>query len=957
MKNNPTMPKIKSQEGVDEVANDIIQLVGALSREIHPDRKHLQPVTLDSRLDRDLGIDSLGRVELLSRIEHDFGISLPETVFASTETPRDLLRAIKGASAITVSKKAYPIPDVTLSEVEETPASTNTLIDVLDWHAEKHPERNHIHIYSDTDEGPQISYGQLKSGALKIAAGLQARGLLRGDTVSLMLPTSEDYFFCFFGILYAGGIPVPIYPPTRPSQLEDHLRRQSTILSNCRTVMLITVPEARPLARLLRANIETLHTVITPEELALEVNDYHVCDVAAQDIAFLQYTSGSTGNPKGVILSHANLLANIRADGEAIQANSQDVFVSWLPLYHDMGLIGAWLGSLYFAVHLVIMSPLSFLTRPQRWLWAMHRYRGTISAAPNFAYQLCVTRIDEQSLEGLDLSHWRVAFNGAEAVSPDTVERFCRRFGDYGFRKEAMFPVYGLAENSLGVTFPPLRRGPVIDRIRRADLMHNGQASPAPPSDTHALRFVSCGYPLAGHQIRIVDATARELPERHQGRIEFQGPSATSGYYRNPEATKALFHGDWLDSGDLGYIANGELYITGRAKDIIIRAGRNIYPHELEETVGNIAGIRNGRVAVFGSSHSVTGTERLVILAETHEKDPQIHEKLRAQIIEMTTDLIGDPPDEVVLAGPGNVLKTSSGKIRRAASRELYEQGRIGQKQKALWWQVTRLALSGLIPGAYRLGRYLLSILYGVYAWTLFRVIAVLVFFAIMLLPSNRWRWRFMRIMARTLAHATGIPIVVHGTANLPAETTPCVYVVNHSSYLDSYVMVAALPREYSFVAKAELKQNPLIHSFLRRIGTEFVERMDKQRGLSDARHAAAVAGTGRSLLFYPEGTFTRMPGLLPFRMGAFITAVDANIPVIPIALRGTRSILRPDTALPHHGRISVTIGKPLNPAVIRERHNISDPWQIALKLRDEARKTILRYCGEPDMGHEKAPI
>ena len=951
------MQRLKTQEENDKEANEILKLVVNLSREIHPDRKHLQSISLDSRLDKDLGIDSLGRVELLSRIEQLFGISLPETVFSSTETPRDLLRAIQGASVVTTSKKTYHIPELALSEVEETPANARTLIDVLDWHAQKHPERIHIHMYADTDEGPHISYGQLKAGALKIAAGLQEWGLRRGDTVSLMLPSCEDYFFCFFGILYAGGIPVPIYPPTRPSQLEDHLHRQSAILSNCRTVMLITVPEARPLARLLRARIETLQTVITAKELALEVIGRQSCDVASRDIAFLQYTSGSTGNPKGVILSHANLLANIRADGEAIQASSHDVFVSWLPLYHDMGLIGAWLGSLYFSVPLVIMSPLSFLTRPQRWLWAMHRYQGTISAAPNFAYQLCINRIDEQSLEGLDLSHWRIAFNGAEAVSPDTVERFCRRFSEYGFRRETMFPVYGLAECSLGVAFPPLQRGPVIDRVRREDLMHYARASPAQPSDTQALRFVACGYPLAGHQIRIVDATGRELPERHQGRVEFQGPSATSGYFRNPDATKALFHDHWLDSGDLGYIANGELYITGRAKDIIIRAGRNIYPHELEEAVGNISGIRDGRVAVFGSSHAVSGTERLVILTETRETDPQVQEKLRAHIIEMTTDLIGDPPDEVVLAPPSSVLKTSSGKIRRAASRELYEQGLIGRKQKALWWQFTRMAFSALMPGVYRLARYLSSVLYGVYAWTLFRVMAVLVFFAVMLLPSKHWRWRCMRVTSRILARAAGIPLIVQGAEDLPAESSACVYIANHSSYLDSYVIVAALPREFSFVAKAELKQNALLYYFLRRIGTEFVDRMDKQRGLSDARHAAVVAGTGHSLFFFPEGTFTRMPGLLPFRMGAFTTAVEADIPIVPLALRGTRSILRPDTSLPRRGRITVTIGKPLHPATVRERHSITDPWQVALILRDKARKYILRHCGEPDMGHEEAPI
>lgn len=953
------MQHSRPQETTVEDANGILKLVIDLSREIHPDRYHQQKVTLDSRLDRDLGIDSLGRVELLARIENQYGISLPETAFAGAETPRDLLRAIQGSSEIVVSKSAHHLPERGVGEIEETPTDAHTLNDVLDWHAQKHPERGHIHVYSDAHEGPSISYGELRTGALRIATSLQQRGLHSGDTVSLMLPTCAEYFMCFFGILYAGGIPVPIYPPTRPSQIEDHLRRQSMILSNCCAVILITVPAARPLARLLRTQVETLRTVTTVEELTAveEETRYLPCAVTPRDIAFLQYTSGSTGNPKGVILSHTNLIANIRADGAAIQASSRDVFVSWLPLYHDMGLIGAWLGSLYFSVPLVIMSPLSFLTRPQRWLWAMHRYQGTVSAAPNFAYQLCLNRIDEQSLEGLDLSHWRIAFNGAEAVSPDTVERFCARFSAYGFRRQAMYPVYGLAECSLGVAFPPLDRGPVIDRVEREDLMHHARASPAPTSDELALRFVACGHPLVDHHIRIVDATGRELPERRQGRIEFRGPSATSGYFRNPEATKALFHGQWLDSGDLGYMANGELYVTGRAKDVIIRAGRNIYPHELEEAVGKVEGIRTGRVAVFGSPNPVSGTERLVILAESRETDPQVLARLRAQIIEIATDLLGDPPDEIILAPPGNVLKTSSGKIRRAASRALYEQGRVGRRQKALWWQFTRLAFSSLIPGLNRLGRNLSSLLYGAYAWMLFHLVAVLVFLGVALLPRDQWRWGVMRRSARALARATGVPLVVKGLDNLPVEDSACIYAVNHSSYLDAYVLIAALPREYSFVAKTELKQNPFVHYFLRRIGTLFVDRMDIEKGLADTRRAADVAGAGRSLLFFPEGTFTRTPGLLGFRMGAFATAVHANVPLVPIALRGTRSILRPDTTLPRHGRITVTIGRPLDPREIREKHGITDPWRIALILRDEVREAILRHCGEPDASHESTAM
>ena len=242
-----------------------------------------------------------------------------------------------------------------------------------------------------------------------------------GQAVALMLPTSRDYFFSFYGVVLAGGVPVPIYPPVRRAQLEDHLRRQSRILVNCRASMLVTTADAIQVAHLLTAAVDTLGHVVTVAQLTDHRDTFEPVRRAAQDTAFLQYTSGSTGDPKGVVLSHANLLANMRADGYALAAEPNDVFVSWLPLYHDMGLIGAWLGSLYHAIRLVIMPPLSFIAKPQRWLWALHRYRGTLSAAPNFAFELCLKQIRDADIEGVDLSRWRVTANGAEAISAQTL--------------------------------------------------------------------------------------------------------------------------------------------------------------------------------------------------------------------------------------------------------------------------------------------------------------------------------------------------------------------------------------------------------------------------------------------------------------------------------------------------------------------------------------------------------
>ncbi|MDH5559745.1 MAG: AMP-binding protein, partial [Deltaproteobacteria bacterium] len=361
----------------------------------------------------------------------------------------------------------------------------------MDWFDYYHPDRPHITYYDEKDQKSVITYRDLKSNAEKLAAGLVKKGLKQGDSVAIMLPTGKEYFYSFFGILYSGGIPVPIYPPAKLSQIEDHLKRHAAILKNAGSPFLITVPEAQKFCYFLKAEVEELKTIVTFEELTEHQQEPTRSPARTDDTAFLQYTSGSTGNPKGVILSHRQLLANIRIMGKATRITSKDVFISWLPLYHDMGLIGAWLGSLYHACPLVILSPISFLLRPERWLKAIHQHRGSISAGPNFAYELCCQKIKDEDIEGIDLSSWRCAFNGAEQVSRETIDHFCERFKDYGFKSQSIMPVYGLAEASLGLTFPPHHSDVLIDEIDKEEFLNYGIAIKAAPDDPEKLSFVS----------------------------------------------------------------------------------------------------------------------------------------------------------------------------------------------------------------------------------------------------------------------------------------------------------------------------------------------------------------------------------------------------------------------------------------------------------------------------------
>jgi 1-acyl-sn-glycerol-3-phosphate acyltransferase len=913
--------------------------VGTLVAEMHPGTR-AAAARLDSRLDQDLGIDSLARVELGLRMEKAFGRRLPDKALAEAETVSDLLAALVGAAdaALHVRLLAEPLP---VSEARGEPDEATTLLEVLDWHVARHGDRRSVTFLASDDEIQTCSYAELDTRARRVAAGLHASGLLRQQACALMLPTSLDFFAVYCGILMAGGIPVPIYPPFRMSQIEDHLKRQAGILANCEAAILVTVPEATLVAGFLKGDVPTLHRVTTPGELEAADGALEPVPVHAGDVAFIQYTSGSTGNPKGVVLTHANLLANIRAMGHAAQAGPRDVFVSWLPLYHDMGLIGAWLGTLYFAVHLVLMSPVSFLGRPARWLWAIHRTRATISAAPNFAYEICASRLDEQELQGLDLSSVRWAFNGAEPVSADTMTRFATRFAPFGFDPRALAPVYGLAESALDITFPPPRRGVLVDYIDREALVHAGRAVPIAPGDPHALKLVACGRALPGHAVRIADRKGRELPERTEGRIEFRGPSATSGYYRNPEATASLFDGDWLDTGDLGYLAAGELYVTGRAKDMIIRGGHNVYPYELEDAVGSLPGVRKGCVAVFGARDATAATERIVVLAETRETDPGARDRLRGEINQLAVALIGGPPDDIVLGPPHAVLKTSSGKIRRAATRDAYERGLLGATRHAVWLQLARLAMRGARGRARRALSRAASYAYGAWAWSMFGLVGAIGSAGAFAIPGVRARRATARALARLLASVTRVRIEVEGLEQLPRDQ-PYVLVANHASYIDGLVLTAAIPGGVVFVAKAELREHWLTRRILGAIGTRFVERFEAARGIEDTRALLEVARAGESLGFFAEGTFVREPGLQPFRMGAFVVAARDGVPIVPVALAGTRAILPAGTWLPRPGRVRVVIGAPVRPRGIG--------WAAALELRAAARAEILARCGEPDV-------
>lgn len=907
----------------------------------------LKRLTMNAALERDLGLDSLGRVELFHRLEKVFDCRLPDTLLLEAQTLSDLVEGLQKSFPKMKTKIGGTAAPSLGGSSPADPTKAETLIESLIAHVEADPLRPHIYLQEDSGHEKTIPYGQLYDAALEVARGLAERGLKNEQTVAIMLPTSEEFFYAFFGVLLAGGIPVPIYPPFRPDRLEEYIRREATILRNADVQFLITFERAGRLSKILKGFIPGMKAVVTVPELRSGKGSFAPALILPKDPAFIQYTSGSTGNPKGVLLTHENLIANLRAGAEATCIKPTDVFVSWLPLYHDMGLIGAWFGSLYFGLPLVIMSPLSFLSRPERWLWAIHYHRGTISAAPNFAYELCLRKIDDGDIEGLDLSSWRLAFNGAEAVLPQTIRRFTERFQKYGFQPEAMYPVYGLAESSVALCFPPIGRGPLIDRIEREALELEKKAVPTSPTVPHILEIPCCGRAIPGHEVKVVDEEGETLADRCVGSLWFRGPSTMQGYYRNPEATRAVVHEDWVNTGDYAYMVDGEVYITGRQKDLIIKAGRNIYPQDAEGAAVHVEGVRKGCVIAFGYHDEKAGTEKMVVVAETLERDSQKRQTIMDRIMSRISDDVGVPPDRVILVKPGTIPKTSSGKLQRSECKARYLAGEIEKNRLPVWMQVARLFLASLGQNLKAFGSNLWKFFYTLYLGILLGFLFLPIWISL-ILPSRKIAQRMARFWIRFFAKLAGWRFQVEGEKYIP-EGSPSIFVANHASYVDSIFLTGVLPAGTIFIAKKELVRSSFFRILFDRLEHMTVDRLDLAQGLQDLSAIEDRLKSGRSVTIYPEGTFTRAPGIRPFKMGAFKLAAQTGCPLVPIGLQGARSILRDESWLFSPGRIVFRINPPLN--------SQGRDWAEVVRLRNECRRILSETSGEPLLNLVQAGI
>jgi acyl-CoA synthetase (AMP-forming)/AMP-acid ligase II len=529
---------------------------------------------------------------------------------------------------------------------------------------------NHGLVFVDAREDERaMPWSEVLDRARRMAGALAERGIGPGDRVAMVLPTGRDFMDAFFGTLLAGAVPVPLYPPVRLGRMDEYVRGTARMLEVVGARVLLSDSRIR---LLLGGAVELARPALGCPTVA-ELRDgavAHEAPVAADALGLIQFSSGSTVDPKPVALTHHALMAQVASLSRLllVPPGSPPTGVTWLPLYHDMGLIGCLLEAMYYPGNLVLLPPELFLARPALWLRALSRHHGIVSPAPNFAYGLCLKRIRDEDLAGVDLSHWRYALNGAEPISADVQERFATQFAHVGFRAESLMPVYGLSECALAVTFTSAEGAKRQLSVDTDALAATGRVSAG------TRRIVSVGTPIPGAAIDVRDDDGATVIDRQVGRVWIRAPFVMHGYFGQPGASAEVLRDGWLDTGDLGFVDGGELFITGRAKDVVIIRGANHAPQTFEDCLVGVEGVRAGCAVALGFVPPGQDDEVLLVLAERTEDAPA---GLEARIVAAITEHTNIVPHTVSVLTPGTLPRTSSGKLRRGEALRQYLTGEL----------------------------------------------------------------------------------------------------------------------------------------------------------------------------------------------------------------------------------------------------------------------------------------
>jgi fatty-acyl-CoA synthase len=542
---------------------------------------------------------------------------------------------------------------------------------------------NHGFVFQDL-EGKETAYDypQVEQQTAARAANLQAAGLQKGDRLGLIVIEPEDFVLTFLAAVRVGIVPVPLYPPLSFGNLDAYSERTAKVLESAGARLLVASAKLQNVLWSMVDKVPSLERLVVAEKLRDATTAPVYPEILPEDLAFLQYTSGSTSDPKGVMVTHASLVANSRGiinEGLQLIPERGDKGVSWLPLYHDMGLIGFVIAPICWGVPVVFIPTMRFIKRPSVWLDTIHRHRGTASFAPNFAYALAARRVKDSDLEQWDLSCLKVLGCGAEPIQAETMRLFTELFAERcKLPRNAIMPAYGMAEATLAITLKPAPE-PLQTLVIDAETFSESGRVTAPTEGRAAIEHVACGVPFKGHEVAILDEHGNPLPDGLEGEICHRGASVTPGYFGNAEATAQSWRNGWLRTGDLGFLKDGQLYVTGRIKDLIIVNGRNVHPQAVEWAVAEVDGVRRGNVVAF----SVPGDlgEELVVVLETKESE---HGPLSEEVRRAVQRELSLSTREVVCLKTGALPKTSSGKLQRRKTREMYLKGLLGGGDRSL---------------------------------------------------------------------------------------------------------------------------------------------------------------------------------------------------------------------------------------------------------------------------------
>ncbi len=537
------------------------------------------------------------------------------------------------------------------------------------------PERILIHLLFDRDQERAISNRQFIQGASGYAQAFAQAGIDPGEVVVLILNHGEDLIYSFFGAILQGIIPSIMPFLTEKLEPERYRSSLTTLFEVTRPAVVVTYPEFLPEVQQAASGTTTLRQILVTDEIKPDPNpeftQLNGFKRSPEDIVLLQHSSGTTGLQKGVALSHQAVFNQLDSLCQAINLSQNDVIVSWLPLYHDMGLIAGFILPILTQTPLVLMSPFDWVRAPYKLMQAVSDYKGTLSWLPNFAYNFCAHKIRGRDLTDIDLSSWRAVINCSEPMHWKSHEIFAEHFQPYGLKPEALATSFAMAENVFAVTQGGIVESVKVDLIDQTIFREQHLARPA-LDGKNSLKILSAGRPISNTRVRVVDPLGHELPDRHIGEIVLQSDCMLTGYYNRPDLTAKSFHNEWYLTGDLGYLADGELYVTGRKKELIIVGGKNIYPQDIERLAEEINGVHPGRVVAFGIFNEATGTEDVVLVAEADTTESKGRQIMADEIRRTVTRNSDIALRYVSVVDRGWLLKTSSGKIARLANRDKY---------------------------------------------------------------------------------------------------------------------------------------------------------------------------------------------------------------------------------------------------------------------------------------------